>query len=386
MCASPFKFFTDGPPAPKVAFLPNALFFSRSIPVGSQVVDPAAHAAEIGMQVELAFEALAPFPLAQLYHGYFWTEGAPSALAFAAYRRRFTTEQIETWHGAELVIPSFAALLHAPAAPGTTAILTSPEGLTAIHWGSGPVASRIVFRPLAGEATDEERVATREALLRTFESKIIVDLPAAPTAHASDGDGEITFKAGDWTSTFSAAEAAALDVRDKDELAGLRRARQRDVLLWRVGIGCLAAFLLLAAGEVALIGGGLWQKTRRAMLNAQAPTVDRIVADQEVATHIDNLRTKRLLTMEMLAAVAAKKPEQTYFLTVSSSTDKLYTLNGQGQTSNPAEISVFQDALQALPAVAPGGVTITLGQTRNNVSSFALHVTFKPNSLKPGAL
>jgi len=29
---------------------------------------------------------------------------------------------------------------------------------------------------------------------------------------------------------------------------------------------------------------------------------------------------------------------------------------------------------------------ITPGQTRNNVSSFALHITFKPNGLKAGTL
>ena len=384
--ASPFKFFTDGPPPPKVMLLPDALFFSRSIPVASTATEADAQVTEVGGQVELAFEALAPFPLAQLYHGYFWTPGSATALAFAAYRRRFTTEQTAAWAGAELIIPTFAAMLHAHAEPATTALLASPEGLTAVHWGGGPVPSRIVFRPLAAEATEEERVATRDALLRSFESKHVIDLAEPPVASASDGDGEITFRAGTLSSTFSAAEAEALDVRDKAELAALRRAHQRDVVLWRVGMGCVVAFGLLLVGELGLFGGGLWQKTRRTLLAAQAPTVDRIINAQDVATHIDNLRTKRLLALEMLVAVTKKMPTQTYFLTAASSTDKLYTLNGQGQTSNPAEISVFQDALQGLPEVAPGGVAISLGQTRNNVSSFALHVTFKPNVLKPGAL
>jgi hypothetical protein len=384
--ASPFKFFTDGPPPPKVVLLPDALFFSRSIPVASAATESDAQVTEVGGQVELAFEALAPFPLAQLYHGYFWTAGSAAALAFAAYRRRFTTEQTAEWAGAELIIPTFAAILHAPAEPATTALLPSSAGLTAVHWGGGPVPTRIVFRPLAAEATDEERAATREALLRSFESQQVVDLAEPPVPYASDGDGEITFRAGTWSSTYSAAEAEALDVRDKGELAALRRAHQRDVILWRVGLACVAAFALLLIGEFALFGGGLWQKTRRTLLAAQAPTVDRIINAQDVATHIDNLRTKRLLALEMLVAITKKMPTQTYFLTAASSTDKLYTLNGQGQTSNPAEISVFQDALQALPEVAPDGVAISLGQTRNNVSSFALHVTFKPNVLKPGAL
>ena len=60
----------------------------------------------VAAQVELALEALAPFPLAQMYYGHFWKTGAANALVFAAYRKRFTAEQTEAWHDAEAVMPA----------------------------------------------------------------------------------------------------------------------------------------------------------------------------------------------------------------------------------------------------------------------------------------
>ena len=106
-----------GPPPPKVALLPDGLFFTRALPVAA-----GATSAEAAAQVELALEALSPFPIAQLFYGYFWTPGSETAFAFAAYRRRFTSDQIAAWTGAELVLPAFAALLGAAVKPATTVI------------------------------------------------------------------------------------------------------------------------------------------------------------------------------------------------------------------------------------------------------------------------
>ncbi|HEY3756251.1 MAG TPA: hypothetical protein VGL42_08895 [Opitutaceae bacterium] len=384
-------FPTSGPPHARVVFLPDGLFFCRPIPVsvngtGPEVeaaAAPAAAAPGVGSQVELAFETLAPFPLAQLYYGYFWSSGEGRALAYAAYRRRFTTEQADAWSEAELVLPSFASVVGARPGPATTVVLHSPEGLTAVHWADSAVPSRVVFRSLAGEVTDEMRAAARDALLREFESKNIVDVTEPPAAQTGDSDGEFNFTCGTLTSKLTASEAAALDVRDKEVLAHLRRSRNRDVLMWRTIVGCLVAFLILLLGEAALFAGGLWQSTRRQQIELQAPAVERIQSAQEIANHIEDLRTKRLLTMEMLVAISSKRPPNTYFTTVSSTNTNLYTLQAQGETSNPAEISLLQDALQTMPQIMPNGVEIRQTGTSNKGSNFILTVKFKPNALKP---
>ena len=143
MCASPLDFLRAGPPPPRVAVLPDGMFFSRAIPVAPGSTRP-----EVVAQVGLALESLSPFPLAQVYFGYFWPQGADHALVFAAYRRRFTVEQVESWKGVQHVIPAFATVLGSGVPPATTVILSSPEGLTAVHWGPGPVPTAVLFQPV----------------------------------------------------------------------------------------------------------------------------------------------------------------------------------------------------------------------------------------------
>src|SRR5687768_5427343 len=124
-----FKVLRDGPPLPRVVLLPDGMFFTRSIAIGT-----ASTLADVTAQVELALETLSPFPPTQLYHGFYWPAGADRAFVFAAYRRRFTNEQLAGWENAELVMPSFAALFGADVKSDTTLLVPSQDGLTAIYW------------------------------------------------------------------------------------------------------------------------------------------------------------------------------------------------------------------------------------------------------------
>lgn len=374
-----------GPPPPKVALLPDGLFFTRALPITS-----GASAAEAAAQVELALESISPFPLAHLYYGYFWTPGADHAFVFASYRRRFTTEQTAAWAGAELVLPAFAALLGGAVEPATTALLSSPEGLTAVHWAMGPAPATVLFRPVppvAGDASAEdlakaeaERTQIRDEILRAVGgSKVVIDLTAPPAAQSARSDREIVFRSGEFVSRLPATVVAALDVRDKGDLAALRAARKRDVIMWRVALGCAAAFVLLAVGELALLGGREWQKTRTLKFNAQKPTVEKIQTLSDLAKRIDDLATKRLLPLEMITIVNEKRPSDIQF--VSAQTAGLYTIRVSAKTNNAGQISLYQNALEKLPACEH--VEVIDPRTRGDTATFTLVVTFKPDSVKP---
>jgi hypothetical protein len=366
-----------GAPAPKVVLLPDALFFSRAIPMSATATP-----AEAAIQAELGLEALSPFPPAQLYHGFFWEPGAERALVFAAYRRRFTREQVEAWSGAELVLPAFAALLGGEVAPATTLLVTSADGLTAIHWDQGAVPAAVLFRPLPAEVGDEERARVRDELLRTAGgSREVIELAAPPVVEpASGSEDEFVFRAESRVSRLSPALAAAMDVRDKTELAALRRARARDVMLWRGFLGCAAAIGLIALSWAGLYGAGFWQKIRETKVTAQQPVVDQIMTQQVLATHINELSTKRLLPLEMISLVSGTvKPASIEFL--HATTDGLYTLKVEAQTTSPAEVSTFRSALRDLPACEK--VEVLDQRTRDNLMSFTLVVTFHPEALKP---
>lgn len=382
MCASPLRFLRAGPPPPKVALLPDAVFFIRSVPVTK-----GATPAEAATQAELALEGIAPFPLAQLYYGWFWVPGAENALVFASYRRRFTTEQTAEWEGAELVLPAFAAVLAAEVEPGTTVLLEGAEGFTAVHWSDSQVPTQVLFRPVALETEEDERAKVRDEVLREIGgSRKVIELASPLAADPATSDREIVFRAANLVSRLPAAVAGAIDVRDKAELASLRSARRRDVLMWRVALGCAAALVLLGIGEFALAGGRAWNSVRVRQLKAEKPEVDRITAMHELANRIDDLATKRLLPMEMVIQVIGENnerlPGDLQFTRVHAEQSQgLYTLYIEGKTENQAQVTAYEAALKNLTSVQDAKAQFL--QTRGSSATFTIKVVFKPGTLNP---
>ena len=386
MSDSPLKFLRAGPPPPKVSLLPDALFFTRAIPVA-----PDTPAADVAAQIELALESLAPFPVAQLYHGYYFPPGATAALVFASYRRRFTAEQTELWFDADLVLPTFAAVLGAPLAPGTTVIITHAESLTALLFvADGP--TQIFTAPLP-PATDDPAAneaalaAAKTELLRTVGGSLkVLDLATLPVAQPAASDGEFTFVAGEVTSRLPAATAAALDVRDKADLAARRRGLARDLLFWRVAVGCVLALVLLAVGELVLgVGRATWQQARLKQVAAQKPTVEKIMNAQALATRIEDLATKRLLPMEMISLVAGKIPGNIRFSRVTTESKDLDRAVIEARTDNSGEITLFKTALEGLPEVASVEISSQRNSPGSTTTSFTVTTTFKPGAVKPAA-
>ncbi len=370
------KLLKSGPPAPKVVLLPDAVFFTRAIPLSAGMSQAA-----VSAQVELALETLSPFPPAQLYHGYFWPPGAERALVFAAYRRRFTSEQLAAWDSAELVVPAFAALLGGDVQPGTTLIAPSAEGVTAIYCDTGRVPAKIVFRNIPPDATDTEVARIKGELLQAAPTHRSIVLTMSPAVQASSNEREYAFRAEAFRSRLPVAQAGSMDVRDKAALAGLRRARNRDLGLWRGFLALVGLLALLVVGECALVGLRVWQKTLTVQADAQRPVVEKIMSAQSVATRINELSTKRLLPFEMIALLNEKRPETIWFS--RTTTRGLYGLVVEASTNSTTALSAYQAALVASPAVEK--VEISGQQVRDNVTTFILAVTFRPDGVKPDA-
>ena len=122
--------------------------------------------------------------------------------------------------------------------------------------GQGTPRSRrrpVSARPYPPEATDEEKGLARKELLRGRESLKIIDLAEPPVAGPHRGDGEVVFRSGD----FVCAAAGHNGARPRCARQGgtdrteAKPGAQR-MLLWRVGVGCVVLFGLLALRELAL--------------------------------------------------------------------------------------------------------------------------------------
>lgn len=376
MSLTSLKRFLPSPPPRQVVLLPDAHFFVRAVPVTEGAL-----AADVAAQAELAVESLAPFPIGQLYYGHHWLPGAGHALVYAAYRKRFTAEEVETWAGAEVVLPSFVALLRKTdlPKPATVLVVSGAAGVTGLYFADASgVPTQVRVEPLAAEATESDRVAAHQTVLAAFPEKFHVIDAAEPQFDPASPQDEFVFRAGDREAHLDPADVAPLDVRDKDELATRRRAQARDLILWRTFVGATAAIGLAALLEVVLVGGALWQKQRLALEARQKPVVEAIMTSQALATRIDELSTKRLLPFEMMAIINTARPRTIQFMrTVTSG---LYTLEIEAQTNSSGDIDVFRSALNKLPGCEKAEVHDP--RSRDGVSTFRLVVTFKPEAFK----
>lgn len=354
----------------RVALLPDERFFVRTVPLSSEE-----GAGDVRTQVELAMEGVAPFPLGQLYYGYWTRPGVDRALVFAAYRKRFGSEEVEEWEDADLVTPGFVALLAAgPVEPATTWVLAGEGGFTAVHFGDGtgvPTAVRV--EPVPTDADDTTREAIRDRVLRALGgSRAVRDLPPVEVEPGEPGDGDYVARSDDIRSQFSVAQAEAIDVRDKAELAVRRRARTRDRWLWRGLLLGLVVIVGCALAELGLIGLQAWQSRQLAVIARQTPVVSEIMTAQTLATRIEELSTRRLRPFEMIALADQPRPPSIQFL--STTTSGLRTLNVQAQTASQADIDTYRRALADLADVE--NVEVEVQGVRNNIATFRMTVVF----------
>jgi hypothetical protein len=370
------KFPALAAPGREVVLLPDDLFFVRSVMLAS-----GPDAASVESQVELALEGLAPFPLSQLYYGYWTKAGADRVLLFAAYRKRFHADQVERWATADLVAPQFAVMLGAASpAPATAWVLTTAEGLTGVYFSDrSGVPSLVVHEPLADGADSAARTAARDRLLHALGgTRTVVDLPEVTVEPGDPGESNFVVRGGDLQSQLTVSQAEALDVRDKGELATRRGSRLRDRWMWRALVLGLLVLAGCAVLELVLVGLRSWQGSRLATVAQQTPTVSQIMTAQTLATRIEDLSTKRLMPREMIDLLNQHKPASIYFVSATSSVPStgLYTLNVEAQTRVQTDIDLYRAALNEAPETER--VVIEVRGTQNNLTTFRMAVTFKP--------
>lgn len=356
--------------------VPDNLFFVRTVPIGD-----ATSAEAVASQVELGLEALAPFPLAQLYYGHYWPKGSATAVVFAAYRKRFPAEQADSWYEAEMVLPVFATLLTAQVEPATTVLLKTDEGVTAIHWGDAAVPSTVATRNWTSDTPAGERLRIRDELVHALGgSRNVIDLDTAPEVESDGQGGDYVFRSGPVTAPFSREQLDSLDVRDKTDLLARRRARLRDLYLWRGFVTCAVGVALAALLELGVMGGKVWQHSRQRVVDKQAPVVSDIMRAQTLSERIDELSTNRLRPIEMIQTVGTHRPPALFF--VSTTTRGLHDLEIRAQTTSPADVAAFQASLRQVPEILKMDAVQELHTSGEGVSDFRLVVTFKPDAFK----
>lgn len=356
----------SAPPASGVILLPGDKFFLRRIPLAPDG-DPAP-------QIELALEALSPFPPAQLFSGWVVAPDRRHAVLYAAYRRHFSPEETAAWPEADAVLPDFIAWLSAePHQPGAV-LHRDANRLTLVrHDGESalPASIHAVTAPDGNLDSARDRLPLPEAGLRSAEGSLSIQ-PAPGGAWSVSTAGCSVILTADFLRTA--------DVRDKSVLAAHRRTRRRDLWLWRAFAGLAAGLVLCAALDLALAAGRAALSAQRGSLNAQSSAVEEIRAAQSLAVKLEELAEQRLRPFEMLAAINAVRPASIEFSRVT--TEGLRHLSVRAQTANAADLPAFESALRKLPGVEKAELEDR--RARDGFTTFQLEVTFRIGWEKPG--
>ena len=365
------RLFKDAKPQ-EAAMLPGNRFFVRRLTVEGE---------DVPGQVNLALEAISPFPLEQMLVGFVTSADGKQVLAYAAHRRRFTAEESFAWPEDCQVVPEFLALCgHRPTADAII-VHRGDERLTALAWKAGeglPLA--IVVAELAD--ADEAGIA-REAAARA-------DLPADVAVENVTGalsgsivEGDLVLKReGNGTFTIPKNGLDDSDIRDSDFLAERRKKERLNLILWnaaRLGAAVIVVSLILdLAGMVV----GMRSSSLEAANEARRPVVEDIEASQAITSRILELGVKRLLPIEMLALVNEKRPATVEFTNIQcelkkakDSTIAKPMMTVDAKTPNAGDISDFLKAVQAMPEVE--AATNSEPRVRETSTTFRIEITFK---------
>lgn len=365
------RLFKDAKPQ-EAAMLPGNRFFVRRLSVEGD---------DVPGQVNLALEAISPFPLEQMLVGFVSSADGKQVLAYAAHRRRFTAEESFAWPEDCQVVPEFLALCgHRPAADGIV-VHRNDERLTALAWKAGDaLPAAIVVAELAD--TDEVAIA-REAAAR---ADLAAETPVENVTGVLAGaivEGDLILK-GEFEGTFTIPQKGLddSDIRDSDFLAERRKKERLNLILWnaaRLGAAVLVVSLLLdIAGGVV----GMRRASLEVANEARRPLVEDIEASQAITSRILELGVKRLLPIEMLALVNEKRPATVEFTNIQceikkakDSTIAKPMMTVDAKTPNAGDISDFLKAVQAMPEVE--AATNSEPRVRETSTTFRIEIIFK---------
>ncbi len=380
------------------ALLPDGRFFVRLVPV-----DPEGDEASTAEQVNLALETLAPFPIAQLYHGHYWQPGSPRALVYAVYRKRFPAEETAAWGEAEIVVPAFVSLLTDPAPAGSTRVLTSPDAVTVFHWGDDTfVPTQAIVHPFAPDTDDAGRTTARDQVLRSLGADPgTVEDWDYPVLHRVSDNGEVTFLSGERPLVIPADLAAALDVRDADEIAYRRGIQRRDIWLWRGCAALVTLVLLCTVAEGALFYGKSQQQKAANLILNDKQEVATLTATEQSTLRAEQIFKRRLPVLELVnfVAQAGRRAGSFQFTRVIAqlTKDNLPQLTLTANTGSLQESNNLLTALKNLPECktvefttqpsmggnrgGPGATTADPNATATY--QFVMRVVFNADAIRP---
>jgi Tfp pilus assembly protein PilN len=285
---------TESLPQPDVLVLPAEYFFVEQVEV-----PPALSTNELADFAELSMEAIAPFPLEQLYWGYLVAPDGQKLLIYAALKDRLKRDGLADLENYTWVLPDFATVYGARFSRDLEITLEGECFNSCWLQPSGEALPENI-RSLPAHTESEAPPSAPQSLhlralpielcengLPTFQFETIGEAPASGHWSPLKPDEDALWQADIRPVAFKTAE---------------RNIRRTTALITRLlGYSAIFAIFLILL-EALLFGGQFWLSSHQTKIASQATDVRRVEDKQSLLNKLEQVAQNELRPIAILEA------------------------------------------------------------------------------------
>ncbi|RME69673.1 MAG: hypothetical protein D6781_08070, partial [Verrucomicrobia bacterium] len=169
--------------------------------------------------------------------------------------------------------------------------------------------------------------------------------------------------------------------RDEAFVTRQRQQLRVDLLFWRVVLGAAAVIALLFVGEIFLLGARGYIGWVKSRVESRAELVAELEEKQSIANRVAEFDRSDMQPIDMILAVAAKKPASVVFTRAIISVGN--RLEFSATTPNVSDVNAFEAAIKSMPEVESVAIANDL-RTSAEGTTFSMTVAFKPGAFPAG--
>ena len=383
----------------EVLWLPSYQFVATRVDCPKSLSD-----AECTSLMELALESHSPFPIEQIFWGYYRDLPSQQALLYMGLKEQFSASESAIKY-AHYVYPTFMAGLSATNERDGIQIFADSEGLSAL-WleANTPVPKKVFSRSWAAFGEKNSLPQDHDALLRIVsnwarELNSDPDIPVIETfiqlstlqllsnsclklsqerLYWQDGtQSEATFH------TLKGDALYACDVRDTRQIQKLKANALTSYRLWRAlqcsGILALAMSLI----ALALFLGTHALERQQTEIRAAATAVEKVQQKEALLASLDLFSVAALQPFEALERMNQIRPDALYFTSLQAGANRQterekFFIKLKAVASSAAQADKFSMQLQADPFFSE--VRLSKLRSKTKRTDFELEVQMPASS------
>lgn len=350
--------------------------------------------------IELAVESHSPFPLEQIFWGYYPEPSSQQALLYMGLKEQFAVRE-SAIGSAQYAFPAFLAAVVAKSEYNGIQLFADDYGLSALWFeANNPLPRKVLSRRWSAFGVDTPPLEDSDVLLKivrtwTQDLQVFTDvlvndrlirlsglqLESSSTLHLSldSLDWQNGSEIETLSKTLKGDTLYACDIRDETQIQKLKTKALASHRLWRAlqVSGILAVSLGLLAIGLLLSGQALKRQEDR--LKKQASAVEQVNQKEILLESLDLFSIAALQPFEALGRMNRVRPDALYFTSLEAGAyreaeHEEFSIKLRAVASSAAQADTFTAQLQADPLFSQVRLSKLRSKTKRTDFELEVHM------------